>query len=211
MNSSPRPATGLALLCLLGLSACSKPESAAPAAEPAVSAPASASAAAPVASTPAPVAAPALQEAVASTAAATLAAARESLANLKLPDLQTATTAALATLATQTLTQWTQAIEAPPSALTTEVEAVKTALAAEQPITALASLGKLGDYAKSIPGGDALLQSSKQLVSAWALKQGFDTAKISGVLGALQSGDYASLAAQAATLFAKGGVTSEQK
>jgi hypothetical protein len=198
MKASPRSVPRLALLCLLGLSACSKPESAAPAAEPAVSEPAAAPA-------------PALPETVVTAATNTLAAARESLANLKLPDFKTTTGAALATLASQTLTQWAQTVEAPPSALTTEVEAVKTALAAEKPVAALASLTKLGDYAKSLPGGEALLMSSKQLVGAWALKQGFDPARISGALGALQSGDYASLAAQAAMLFSQGGVTAEQK
>lgn len=139
------------------------------------------------------------------------AAARESLANLKLPDFQTASAQQLSGLATQALTQWAQAVEKPSPAMTTEVESVKTALAQEKPAVALASLTKLADYAKAIPGGEALLLSSKQLVSAWALKQGFDVAKISGVLGALQKGDYAALASQAVTLLGKGGVSSEQK
>ncbi len=212
MKSSTRLGTGLALTCLLGLVGCSKSEPAAPAA-PGTPSPSSAP------TTPAPTPAAtvaaetmtAVKETVATTAAATMAAARESLANLKLPDFQAATTQQLSGLAAQTLTQWAQAIETPAPAVTTEVEAVQTALANEQPSAALASLTKLGDYAKSIPGGEAMLQSSKQLVSAWALKQGFDTAKISGVLGALQRGDYAGLASQAATLFAKGGVSSEQK
>lgn len=202
--------TGLALTCLLGLVGCSKSEPVA-ATPPSVTAPAPA---------PTPAAAPvvvpaetitAAKESVTTTAASIMAAARESLANFKLPDFQTASAQQLSGLATQALTQWEQAVEKPSPAVTTEVESVKTALAQEKPAAALASLTKLGDYAKSIPGGEALLQTSKQLVSAWALKQGFDVAKISGVLGALQKGDYAALASQAATLLAKGGVSTEQK
>ena len=201
MNSATRL---LSAFALLGLAACSKPApTATPSAEEAVTVP---TAPAPVTETAA-----AVQKAVEESAASLAAAAREQLAKLQLPDFTAATSAQLSTLASQTLTQWAQAIETPPAAVTTEVEAVKSALGAEQPLAALASLTKLGDYAKSIPGGEALLQSSKQLVGAWALKQGFDPARISGALGALQKGDYAGLATQAAALFAKGGVSSEQK
>lgn len=207
MNSVTRL---LSALALLGLAACSKPApTATTPAEEAVSAPA-AVATPPV---PAPVTetAAAVQKAVEKSAASLAAAAREQLAKLQLPDFTATTSAQLSALASQTLTQWAQAIETPTAAVTTEIEAVKSALGAEQPLAALASLTKLGDYAKSIPGGEALLQSSKQLVGAWALKQGFDPARISGALGALQKGDYAGLATQAAALFAKGGVSSEQK
>ena len=206
--------TGLALTCLLGLVGCSKSEPVA-ATPPA---PATTPAPAPVSTSaaPSPVAAPAetittAKETAAAGTDSLVAAARESLANFKLPDFQTASAQQLSGLATQALTQWVQAIEKPGPAATTEVESVKTALAQEKPAAALASLTKLGDYAKAIPGGEALLQSSKQLVSAWALKQGFDVAKVSGVLGALQKGDYAALATQAAALLAKGGVSTEQK
>lgn len=193
------------LTCLLGLVGCSKSEPDTP------STPASPASAPDTVSAPASVAtvAPAKDQ-VAPTKAA-IAAARESLADFKLPDFQTASVQQLSGLASQTLTQWAQAIEKPSPAATKEVESVKTALAQGQASLALSSLNKLNEYARSIPGGEALLQSSKQLVSAWALKQGFDLAKISGVLGALQRADYASLANQAATLLAKGGVTTEQK
>ena len=205
--------TGLALIYVLGLFGCSK-------SEPVATTPPQAPDAAPAATVPpvtsAPVAVPAetvaaAKESAATTASSLAAAARESLANFKLPDFQTASTQQLSGLAAQALTQWAQAIKEPTPAMTTEVESVKTALAKEQPAAALSSLTKLGDYAKSIPGGEALLQTSKQLVSAWALKQGFDVAKVSGVLGALQKGDYAGLANQAATLLAKGGISTEQK
>lgn len=211
MKSAQGFGTGLALTCLLGLVGCSKSE---PVATTTTPAPATTPAAAPVS---APVTAPVVPaETIAAakesaTTIAVMAAARESLANLKLPDFKTASTQQLSDLAAQALTQWAQAVEKPSPTVTTEVASVKAALAQEKPAAALASLTKLGDYAKSIPGGEALLQSSKQLVSAWALKQGFDVAKISGVLGALQSGDYAALASQAATLLGKGGVSGEQK
>lgn len=143
--------------------------------------------------------------------AALVAAARESLANLKLPDFKKTTVEDLAGLATQTLTQWSQTVEKPSASVLKEVDAVKAALSKSEPLAALGSLTKLGEQVKSIPGAEALLQSTKQLVSAWALKQGFDAAKISGVLGALQSGDYAGLATQATGLLAKGGVSGDQK
>ena len=210
MKTAQGLGTGLALIYVLGLVGCSKTEPVA-ATPPPAPAPAAS-----VTVTSAPVAVPAetvaaAKESAMTTAASLAAAARESLANFKLPDFQTASTQQLSGLAAQALTQWAQAIEKPGAAAPTEVESVKTALAQEKPAAALASLTKLGDYAKAIPGGEALLQSSKQLVSAWALKQGFDVAKISGVLGALQKGDYAALATQAATLLAKGGVSTEQK
>jgi hypothetical protein len=202
--------TGLALIYVLGLVGCSKSEPVATTPPPAP-APAAATTvtSAPVAVSTEAVAA--AKESAATTTASLAVAARESLANFKLPDFQAASTQQLSGLAAQALTQWAQAIEKPSPAVTAEVESVKTALAQEKPAAALASLTKLGDYAKAIPGGEALLQSSKQLVGAWALKQGFDVAKISGVLGALQRGDYAGLASQAATLLAKGGVSTEQK
>lgn len=220
MNSSNHLTRGLVLTCLLGLAGCSKPEPTATAPEPAAApVPAPTPAAVPASATPAGETKPVLpaqtvaevKERVASEAAATMAAARESLAQMKLPDFQAATTQQLSTLAAQALTHWAQTLEAPPATVSTEVESVKSALVQERPVAALASLTKLGDYAKQIPGGEALLASSKQLVSAWALKQGFDPAKISGLLGSLQKGDYASLATQAAALFAKGGVSTEQK
>lgn len=201
--------TGLALTSLLGLVGCSKSEPAAPTPPP-VSVPAATPAAdAP----PAPPAAAitAAKETVATTAASLAAAARESLANLKLPDFQAASSKELSGLAAQALTHWAQTLETPAPAVTTEVESVKNALAQSKPAAALSSLTKLGDLAKTLPGGDALLQTSKQLVGAWALKQGFDVAKISGVLGALQKGDYAALAAQAAPLLSKGEISGEQQ
>lgn len=138
--------------------------------------------------------------------------AAASLAEFKLPDLKTASVTELAGLASQALDLWDQATGgAAGSGVTAQLQSLKTAISQGNVDTALSGLAKLGDYAKSIPGAEKLLQSSKQLVSAWALKQGFDGSKISGVLGALQKGDYGALATQAGALLAKGGVTNEQK
>lgn len=196
--------TSLALTSLLGLAACSKPESTTSTTPP-PAAPAAAPLDAPVSAT-----LPANDTAV-TTAASLAAAAREHLANFKLPDFQTASNQQLSGLAVQSLSHWVQTIDSPSPALTTEVESLKTALSGAQPVAALGSLSKVGDLAKSIPGGDALLLSAKQLVSAWALKQGFEVSKISGLLGALQKGDLAALASQTLPLLAKGGFSGEQR
>ncbi|MCC5021822.1 MAG: hypothetical protein J6386_03025 [Candidatus Synoicihabitans palmerolidicus] len=73
---------------------------------------------------------------------------------------------------------------------------------------ALGQLKGLAEAAKAIP---VAVDAAKQMVSAWALKQGFDTAQIGPILGALQQGDYAGLASQAAMLAGAGGLTEQQK
>lgn len=131
-------------------------------------------------------------------------------ATVKIPDFQTASGSQLSTLATQVLTSLGQMAAKSP-ALVEKINAVKTALAGNQANAALSSLAGLSAAAKSVPGAEGLAGSATQLVSAWALKQGFDTAKISGVLGALQKQDFAALAAQGASVLGKGGLTSDQQ
>jgi len=140
--------------------------------------------------------------------------AAESLAKaanveLKIPDFKTVSVADLSKVASQALTGLGSVVESSPAALK-QVQAVQSSLAAGDAKAALSSLAGLGDAVQSIPGAAALLEQSKQLVSAWALKQGFDPAKISGVLGALQTGDMGALAQQATTLLGKGGLSGEQ-
>ncbi len=208
-----------------GLTACSKPEQAAapvavPVAAPAAAEPAPAlevaeamPAPAP-AITPAPVVVEIKQPVVEIAKPAGVPAPKAepfSLANFKLPDFQSASTLQLASTATQVLTGLGElAGPSSPSAMT-QIEAVKTSLSAGKALEAISALSKLGDTVKAIPGAEGLLTVGKQVVSAWALKQGFDPAKISGSLGALQKGDWVGLAAQVATLVGKGGVTGEQK
>lgn len=128
---------------------------------------------------------------------------------LKIPDFKTASVAELSSVATQALGKLETAVASTPAALK-QVEAVKSSLTAGDAKAALSSLSGLGDMVKNIPAANGLLTQAKQLVSAWALKQGFDPAKISGVLGALQTGDVGAIAKQATALLGKGGVSGEQ-
>ncbi len=131
-------------------------------------------------------------------------------ATVTLPDFQTASVAQLSSVASQALTALEQ-MSAKSPARVEKIKAVKTALAGNQASTALSSLAGLGAAAKGTPGAEGLAGKATQVVSAWALKQGFDLPKISGVLGALQKPDYAALTSQATNLLSKGGLTGDQK
>jgi hypothetical protein len=137
-------------------------------------------------------------------------AVSEPVPALKIPDFKTASVADLSALASQALSGLGQAANSAPGLLE-KVTAVKTALSAGQASQALAALGGLGAAAKNFPGASALAETATQAVSAWALKQGFDAAKISGVLGALQKKDLTALTSKATALLGKGGVTDEQQ
>lgn len=128
---------------------------------------------------------------------------------LKIPDFKTASVADISAVASQALSGLGSVVESSPAALK-QVQAVQSSLAAGDAKATLSSLSGLGDLVKNIPAASTLLEQSKQLVSAWALKQGFDPAKISGVLGALQTGDVGALAKQATALLGKGGLSGEQ-
>jgi hypothetical protein len=145
----------------------------------------------------------AAKDAVATTAAD----AKETLESFKLPDLSATSGTDLASMSTASLTN----LAAAHPEATKEAEAVKESITANKATDALNRLGPLAESVKSIPGAPAAIEGIKKMVSAWALKQGFDTAKVTPLLGALQSGDYAGLASQAATLLGGGGVTDEQK
>lgn len=149
-----------------------------------------------------------------SLAAPALAAVKKAsdavVASLQIPDFQTATVAELSEVASQALGSLGQAAGSVP-AITEKVNAIKTALASGQASQALSSLAGLSAAAKKIPGAANIAETATQVVSAWALKQGFDVEKISGVLGALQKKDYAALASQATSVLSKGGLTGDQK
>ena len=133
-------------------------------------------------------------------------------AKIEVPDLAAASTAKLAQTSAAALTQLTSlAGAADQPAMAADISALQTALAADDAPGALANLQQLAAYAKQVPGAEMLIESSKQMVSAWALKQGFDPAQITPVLRALQSRDYAALASQAAQLAGTGGLSAEQK
>ncbi len=127
------------------------------------------------------------------------------------PDLAATSAAQLAQTSATALTQLTAVAGSDHPAMAADITALQSALAADDAPGALAKLQQLAAYAKQVPGADVLIESSKQLVSAWALKQGFDTAQIAPVLRALQSRDYASLASQAAQIAGAGGLTDQQK
>lgn len=129
---------------------------------------------------------------------------------LQIPDFKTASVADLSALASQALSGLGSAANSTP-ALLEKVNAVKAALSAGQASQALTALSGLGAAAKKIPGASALADTATQVVSAWALKQGFDAAKISGVLGALQKKDLSALTSQATGLLSKGGLTGDQQ
>jgi hypothetical protein len=204
------------VVVVAGFSACSEPEKT-PVVTPVPAAATPAPAAEPKTEpTPAAAVPPApaeVQKAVAEGVkpAAEPVASAFNFANFKMPDFQSASTGQLASTASQLLTGLGELTgKSSPSSLT-QVDAVKSALSAGKALEALAKLQQLGETVKAIPGAEALLLSGKQVVSAWALKQGFEPAKISGALGSLQKGDWVGLAAQGAALLGKGGVSGEQK
>lgn len=133
------------------------------------------------------------------------------LADLKVPDLKSTSVAQLASVGTETLTNISALAGDTQPEVAKQVEAVKTSISANKATEALGQLKQLAASAQAIPGAPQAVEAAKQMVSAWALKQGFDTAKIAPVLGALQSGDYAGLASQAASLVKDGGLTDHQK
>lgn len=132
-------------------------------------------------------------------------------AKVEVPDLKSASSEKLVEVSGVALTQLAALGGPKQPDLAREAEAVKLALSGNDALGALGKLQSLASYVQQIPGAPILLEAAKQTVSAWALKQGFDTARISPVLSALQARDYAALASQAAMLAGKGGLTPEQK
>lgn len=132
-------------------------------------------------------------------------------APVSLPDLKSASSAQLVATSGQALTNLAALAGPAQPEVTQQVRAVQSSLTANDAVGALAQLKQLAASAQAIPGAPIVIETTKQLVSAWALKQGFDPAKIAPVLGALQTGDYAGLASQAAVLLGHGGLTAEQK
>ncbi len=132
-------------------------------------------------------------------------------APVTVPDLQTTSVSQLSAVASQALTALGEMTSKSSPALTEKINAVKAALAGNQASAALSSLAGLTKAAKGTPGAEGMAGKATQVVSAWALKQGFDLAKISGVLGALQKPDYAALASQGASVLSKGDLTHDQK
>jgi len=152
------------------------------------------------------------KETVASTAPAPAAAnATAAIAEVTLPDLEATSVTQLASASSETLTNLAALAGPSQPEVVKQAEAVKSAISANRAVDALGQIKQLAASAQAIPGAPAVIEATKQMVSAWALKQGFDTAMIAPVLGALQAGDYAGLGSQAAMLFGAGGLTDQQK
>ena len=130
---------------------------------------------------------------------------------IAVPDLQNISVSQLANMSTTSLTNLAVLAGSTHPDVATQVAAVKTSLGANRTVEALDQLKQLSTYAQSIPGAPAAIDTAKMMVSGWALKQGFDPAVISPILGALQQRDYASLASQAAILAGTGGLTEQQQ
>jgi len=198
------PSTGGVVLVSLALivSGCGKKETAsasAPAATPAAS------------TTDAKAAVASAETTLKEVAATTVEQARTALADLKVPDLKSASTSQLASTSAETLTNLASVAGTSQPEVATQVEAVKSSLSSNDSVGALAKMKQLAASAQAIPGAQQAVEGAKQMVSAWALKQGFDTAKISPVLGSLQSGDLTGLASQVSTLLGAGGLSDQQK
>ena len=155
--------------------------------------------------------APVVAHAENTTPAAKVAEPAVPAATVTVPDLQTTSVSQLSAVASQALTALEEMTSKSSPALTEKINAVKAALAGNQASAALSSLAGLNKAAKGTPGAEGMASKATQVVSAWALKQGFDLAKISGVLGALQKPDYAALATQATSVLSKGDLTHDQK
>ena len=137
--------------------------------------------------------------------------AKSMLSNLKVPDLTSTSVADLAGASERTLTGLSALAGTSNPEVTQQVDALKTSISANKTTDALSQLKQLAASAQAIPGAQTAIDGTKKMVSAWALKQGFDKAKIAPVLGALQSGGYAGLTSQAATLMGTGGLSDQQK
>ena len=131
--------------------------------------------------------------------------------DITIPNLSQSSADQLAQLGAQSLSNLSFLSGGNSNGIADQISSLKSSLDGNQAVDALAKLKQLSDVAQSLPGAPLIIESSKQLVSAWALKQGFDTSTITPVLTALQNKDYASLASQAAILAGTGGLTDQQK
>ena len=175
------------------------------------SAPAPAPAAATPSSSDVKTAAANAEAAVKETAADAVERAKAALADLKVPDLKSTSVSQLASTSADTLSNIAALAGPSQPEVAKQVDAVQSSLNSNDVVDALAQIKQLAASAQAIPGAQQAVEGAKQMVSAWALKQGFDTAKISPVLGALQSGDLTGLASQVSTLLGAGGLTDQQK
>lgn len=130
---------------------------------------------------------------------------------ITIPNLSQSSADQLAQLGAQSLSNLSLLGGEKSSGIVDQISSLRSSLDGNQAVDALNKLKQLSAAAQSIPGAPIVIEGTKQLVSAWALKQGFDPATINPVLTAIQQKDYVGLASQAAVLVGKGGLTPEQK
>lgn len=193
-----RSACSVVLLTVAILAGCSKSEPATTAATPAV----------PAATPAAP--APAALAAELPAAAAAMQQAVKKMSAVQVPNLIEISPDKLAQVSAEALSQLGAMASSSDVSLDSQLDALKASLTKENALAALSQLKTLTDAARQIPGTDAAIASTQQMVTGWALKQGFDPATINPMLGALQAADLGRLAAHASTLIGTGDLTNQQ-
>ena len=132
------------------------------------------------------------------------------MAPIQVPNLIEISPDKLANISADALTQLGAMAASSDVSLNTQLDALKSALNKENAMAALEQLPAIISAAKQIPGADAAIASTQQMVTGWALKQGFDPATINPMLGSLQAADFGRLAAQASSLIGTGDLTDQQ-
>ncbi|MBT5902095.1 MAG: hypothetical protein HOH58_08320 [Opitutaceae bacterium] len=122
------------------------------------------------------------------------------ISEIQLPDLAAVSSDALGHLSLGALSSFSAAGGSDSAGMMSQLTGLKTSLSSGDAIDTLNQLKGWAAAAQQIPGAAAGVEATKAMVSAWALKQGFDAAIIAPVLGALQTGDLGQLAAQGVKL-----------
>lgn len=183
-----RSACLVLVLGILGLAGCSKSEPTATATAPT-----------PAVDDPTPPAATTMEQAVG-----------QMLNAFDVPNLVEVSPDKLASVSSDALSQLGQMAAASDVDLSSQLTALKASLTKENAMAALDQLPAIINAAKQIPGADAAIASTQQMVTGWALKQGFDPATINPMLASLQAADFGRLAAQASSLIGTGDLTDQQ-
>lgn len=121
------------------------------------------------------------------------------ISDIQMPDLAEISSDKLGQLSLGALSSFASEGTKTPGMMS-QLTGLKSSLNSGDVIDTLNQLKGWADAAQQIPGATAGIQSTKAMVSAWALKQGFDAGMIAPVLGALQTGDLGQLAAQGVKL-----------
>ena len=132
------------------------------------------------------------------------------MAAIQVPNLIEISPDKLANISADALTQLGTMAASSDVDMSSQLEALKSSLTKENAMAALNQLPAIVSAARQIPGADAAIASTQQMVTGWALKQGFDPATINPLLGSLQAADFGRLAAQASSLIGTGDLSDQQ-